>query len=185
MVLLLKLEAGKVKCLSTSKAFGSFTSFLWLFKQILKVVSLLPTYWELHKLHSNKYITYLLLQLILWNILNVRLVWFLLNDTDANCLQQSILVLANHGKHLPLSLLSDLTSFLLCSVVLLPIICWRFVSLQKAMSCDDWNISLNSGLTCKTCHCFASNDLIFGEVWLLIVCDWNWDITFYFLWSFF
>ena len=41
------------------------------------------------------------------------------------------------GELLPLTLLLDRISFLLCSIVLLPIICLRFLFLRKAMIGDD------------------------------------------------
>ena len=78
-----------------------------------------------------------------------------MNAVDATCLQQSVLVLAKHGEHLPLRLLLDLISFLLHSIVLFPMICLRLAFLRKAISGDDWNIFLNSGLTCKTCQIFS------------------------------
>ena len=46
-----------------------------------------------------------------------------------NLLVTKVLVSAEHGEHLPLSLLLDLISFLLCSTVLFPIICLRLAFL--------------------------------------------------------
>ena len=65
---------------------------------------------------------------------------------------QRVLVLAKHEEYLPLSLLLGLINFLLPSVVSLPIICLSLVLLRRAISGDGWNISLNSGLTCKMCQ---------------------------------
>lgn len=73
-----------------------------------------------------------------------------------NLLVTKVLVSAEHGEHLPLSLLLDLISFLLCSTVLFPIICLRLAFLWKAISVDYRNISFNWVLTCKTCSVFHS-----------------------------
>lgn len=75
------------------------------------------------------------------------------------------LVLAKHGECLSLCLLLDLIAFLFCSIVLLP----RLVFLRKAISSDDWNISLNLGLTCKMCQCFSTIDLILIQVRLYVI----------------
>ena len=75
-------------------------------------------------------------------------------------LPASILVLAKHGEHLPLSLFLDLISFSLCPIVLLPIICLRLVFLRRATGDDDWNIFLNLGSTSKRYQCFSAINLI-------------------------
>ena len=154
---MLRSWPGKVKCL---------TSFLWLSNG----------YWRRSHFyqHAGHYINHTQVNILhiyfaidVMEDFNMHSVWLFLKDViDATCLQQSVLVLA---KHLPLSLLLNLITFLLCSIVLLPIICLRLVLLLKAISGDDWNISLNSGLTCKTCQCFSTIDLMLVKVRLYMI----------------
>ena len=80
--------------------------------------------------------------------------------SSSDLLPVSILVLAKHREHLPLSLLLDLISFSLCSIVLLPIIYLRLAILRRATGGDDWNIFLNLGSTSKRCQCFSAINLI-------------------------
>ena len=67
----MKLWPCILKWLHAEIAFGLLTSFLWLFSFKLKGISDYPTYWILHNMHSIKYMTYWLLRVSLWNILNV------------------------------------------------------------------------------------------------------------------
>ena len=48
-------------------------------------------------------------------------------------------------------------------------ICLRLVFLRKTISVHDWNICLNSGLTCKTCQCFSAITLILVKVQLHVI----------------
>ena len=96
----LKICSVWLKCLSSGMALGSLTSFLWLFNQILKVVSAFPTYRLLQSSHSSMYMMKLLLQIAFWNILNVLLVWLLLKcSVFIAYLQQSVLEFEKYGEH--------------------------------------------------------------------------------------
>ena len=48
-------------------------------------------------------------------------------------------------------------------------ICLRLVFLRKTISVHDWNICLNSGLTCKTYQCFSAIALILVKVQLHVI----------------
>ena len=119
---LLKLWLSYRKCLQAINPSNFLTSFQWLFSLILKLVSAFPTYCLLHKMHSIKYITYLLLQLTLWNILHIFLVCWLLKVVFRACLQQSDLKFLRHGEHLPdFSFCICIFLTLFFSILLLPI----------------------------------------------------------------
>ena len=69
---------------------------------MLNKVSLFPTYRVWHLRHSIRYMMFLLLHVVLWNILKSLLVWVDLNEVvDAICLQQRFLVLVKQGRHFP------------------------------------------------------------------------------------
>ena len=75
---LLKLWLSCWKCLQAVIVSTFSKSFRWLFSLMLTLVSAFPTNYLLNKTHSIKYITQLLVQLTLWNILYIFLVWWLL-----------------------------------------------------------------------------------------------------------
>ena len=148
-------------------ALGSLTSFLWLFNRILKAVSAFPTCWILQRLNSTKYMMKLLLQAVFWNILNVLLVWLLLQcSVSIICLQQSDLEFEKHGEHLPLVNLLVVGSFLFFSIVFPPIHCLRFLFLRKGNRSLFSNTFVSPGLTFNMCQCFSSIVLMLGKVLL-------------------
>ena len=67
-----------LKWAQAGMAFGLLTSFLWLFNLMLKLVSDLPTYWRLHRIHSSKQIIHWLSHVMLWYILKTLFVRLIL-----------------------------------------------------------------------------------------------------------
>ena len=68
--------------------FAWSSSFLWLLRQKLKDPSFFLTYWILQRLHSNRWIIHLILQLMLWNMLDSGFFCVLLKKfVSITCLQ--------------------------------------------------------------------------------------------------
>ena len=98
-------------------------SFEWLFSLILKLIPAFPTFCLLHKMPSIKYITYLLAQLTLWNILYIFFVcWLLIAAVSRTCLQQSDLKFFKHRKYFPGF------SFRICLPISIPLFCLNAVT---------------------------------------------------------
>ena len=120
---LLKLRLSCWKCLQAIIASTLFTSFEWLFSLILKLIPAFPTFCLLHKMPSIKYITYLLAQLTLWNILYIFFVcWLLIAAVSRTCLQQSDLKFFKHRKYFPGF------SFRICLPISIPLFCLNAVT---------------------------------------------------------
>ena len=124
----MKLWLCILKWLDARIVFGLLTPFLWLFSLKLKWVADFPTYWILRNMHSFKKITYWLLQVSLWNILNVLFVCWLVNVCLFNtCVQYSDGLVELQDIEFPFSLLRFFLKTFACLTVWPPIISWRFL----------------------------------------------------------
>ena len=86
-------------------------------------------------LHSMRYMTKLLLQVVLWNAVYDFLVCWLVNeDVELICLQHRLVILVRHGRHFPLFF--SFFSALFCYFLLwfCPIRSLRFLFLLYAMN---------------------------------------------------
>ena len=128
---LLKLWHFSWKCLHAHMVFGwgFFTSFLWLFRLILKVVSAFRRYCYLQNVHSIKYMTYTQKQLTSWKILYVFWVCRILKvNAVMNWLQHRVLLFPKHWKHFPrIKVLLFILFTMFYSILLLPIGSLRFL----------------------------------------------------------
>ena len=156
------------KYLQTIIASTFFTSFRWLFSHILKLVSAFPTYCLLHEMHPIKYITKLLAQLTLWNILYIFLVCWLLKTVFFRiCLQKNDLKFVRHGEHLlgfSFCICLFLTSFF--SILLLRINSLRFLFHLNAIIGWYLNTSSRDSIISSQFQCFRITLLMFGHKWL-------------------
>ena len=144
--LLLKLWPGNWKCGSAWSEFCLCTSFQWLFSLKLKVVSDLPAYCLLQYIHSIRYIRCLLLQLSLLYIFKVlvdSLVY------GRSCLTWSCRASKNHFDQS----FDIVVSFLLLTIVFLPIISCRYLFRLKAVVGGFVKTSLKSLFTFNKSQC--------------------------------
>ena len=152
-MLLLKSWSGKVKCLSAGKAFGRFfdhSNGYWRQSHFYQDIGHDINHTQVNVLHIYFCSWYYgRFYISIWSnyFWRTQQIWLV-------CMSQRVLVIGKPEEHLLLSLLLDLISFLLYSVVLLLILCLRYVFLWNAISDDNWNIDLEPGLICKTCQFF-------------------------------
>ena len=102
----------------------------------------------------------------MWNIL---LVWLLLNVVACTiCLQHRVLLLANHGVHLPCILFVNFFLTLLFSINWVQIMSLRFSFQRKAKIAGFWNISAKFWFICRWWQCFITIYFIFGSLLLYL-----------------
>ena len=110
----------------------------------LKRVLDFPTYWILHYMHSIKWITYWLLQVNLWNALNIHFVCWPINVFVFNTsVQHSAGLIGLQGIELLFSLTRLFLKFLPCLTVWPPLISWRFLLHLNAINSVAWNAPWN------------------------------------------
>ena len=127
-----------------------FHIFWWLFSLVLRFVSAFPTYCLLHELHSIKYITKLLAEFTLWNILYISFVcWLLKVVVFCTFLQQSDLTFVRNREHLP--------GFNFCNYLLLTLF---FLTLLLPINSLSILFHLNDAIDCR---------LILLEIHLLLI----------------
>ena len=135
----------------------------------VKGVSDFPTYYTLQNRHSNQSITYLILQEILWHMLNFSFVWILSNVVTAIICWYDRYRDVLHGIHSPLvTFCLTFRSFCLWLIVFAPMICLDDVFLRKAMTGVALNTFLNVLLIFNICQCLLINCLIFDKVGLYV-----------------
>ena len=76
----IKLCPSFLKWTQAGIAFGWFKSFQLLFNLTFKLVSDLPRYWRLHRIHSSKKIIHWCLYVMVWYMLETLFNWLLLNE---------------------------------------------------------------------------------------------------------
>ena len=161
------------KCLHAGmvSGLGLYALFLWLFSRWLNCVSVLPTYCMWHFLHSMRYMTKLLLQVVLWNMVYDFLVCWLVNeDVELICLQHRLVILVRHGRHFPL-FFSFFRITLLFFIVVCPIRSLRFLFLLYAMNGLSVKDVPSSWLIFNISQCLSIALLMLGRLLLNVVMN--------------
>ena len=92
------------------------------------------------------------------------MVWWLLKlDEEITCWQESVVLFAEHGEHLPFFIILLCFFTLLCSILLLPIISFKFLLRLKAVTSSFWKISFNVLFINKMFQCLRTTLLILGR----------------------
>ena len=124
-----------------------------------------------------------LLQLTLWYILNVLLVWLLLSVVvEISCWQQRQRV-ELHGTHFPVWwLILVFISFSLLWMILVPTICFRLVPFLKAIMGSVLKVSLQLSFACNMYRCFVIISFKFGNDRLYVTGKGMYCLSWRFYW---
>ena len=95
--------------------------------------------------------------------------WLLKIGEEINCLQQSVLLFAEHREHLPFFIILLCFLTLLCSILLLPISFFKFLLRLKAATGSFWKISSNALFIDKMFQCLRTTLVVLVETGYMLI----------------